>query len=401
MSDNRFPHLFSAKGLFLTTAAALCSISLTGCSTSFWKTAEAAEESAVEPNADAAAETGSDVADASEEPAANTPSEEPATQNSATAADKAEQTVAEPKPVEPVSIEPQLETLRASLRRTASYRKLRTKKARASFAREAALQIDLGLTAVDSILSAAGSELDEQREAWKGRLTLLNRGEQLKLPEFPERLDRAVAEATIQPEFQAEAEYGSGLVLVNRYFTSGKLQRTLECLQEHARSFPDGSSTARLFLTFARDCGERGKFGAGILCCRIALWQLNNHPDIGAVRNLLENLQAGRTVDPSQDKVQQLLQKEVGVLRQALPIQIDRVTTCTSITTGYHEVTYGFRVSLSPSLVKANEDKIKSSITKMARTTYQTQHLLEQGVTLHYVYSGNSGQELLRFSVSK
>ena len=99
--------------------------------------------------------------------------------------------------------------------------------------------------------------------------------------------------------------------------------------------------------------------------------------------------------------MQQLLQKEVAVLRHALPIKIDRVTTCTAITTGYHAVTYSFRVTLSPSLVKANKDKLRESITRMARTTFQTQHLLEQGVSLHYVYFDGDGQELLRFTVAK
>lgn len=400
MSENHRPHSLKIHGFLATIAAILCSVSLTGCSMSFWKTAQAAEESAVEPTTDGDATASNDADTVDESAAAASSEDQSSEQGTETAADPEEGSSAS-IPAKPVSVEAELKTVRTSLSRTASYRKLRTKKARSSFAKEATLQIDLGLAAVDAILSSPSAELDPRREAWKGRLTLLNRGEYLKLPEFEERLDSAVAEASTLPEFQAEAEYGSGLVLVNRLFKSGKLQETLEYLQTHARAFPDGASSARLFLTFARNCGEQGKFGAGILCCNLALWQLNNHPDIGAVRNLLENLQAGRTVDPSQDKVQQLLQKEVAVLRHALPIKIDRVTTCTAITTGYHAVTYSFRVTLSPSLVKANKDKLRESITRMARTTFQTQHLLEQGVSLHYVDFDGDGQELLRFTVAK
>jgi len=367
---------------------------------SFWKTAEAAEESAVEPPAET--ETPSpDSVETPEESAATAQPDDQPTAGKAPSPRQPDQRQPAARPTRQVSIESELETLRASLSRTSSYRKLRTKKARAAFTKEAALQIDLGVTAAGTILAEPDAELDERREACKGRLTLLNRGEQLKLPDFAERLDRAVAEATNQPDLQSEAEYGSGLILVNRRFKSGQITPTLESLQKHARAFPEGTSTARLFLTFARDCGEQGKFGAGILCCKLALWQLNNHPDIEAVRNLLENLQAGRTVDPSQDRVQQLLQKEIAGLRHELPIKVDKVTTCTAITTSYHAVTYCFRVSLDPSFVKANEDKIKSSITQMAQTTYQTQHLLEQGITLHYVYFDGDGVELLRFSVTK
>ena len=399
MSENHRPHLFTIQAGLPVVVAILCSVSVTGCSMSFWKTAEAAEETAVEtvPEGDAA-----DLkdADAAEGPAAAGAAENQSSKQDMKTAAESDRTSSVALSEKSVSVESQLETLRTSLSRTASYRKLRTKKTRESFVKEAELQIDIGLAAVDAIVSAPAAELSERREAWKGRFTLLNRGKYLKLPEFGNRLDKAVAEATTLPEFETEAEYGSGLVLVNRLFKSGNLQETLEQLQTHAREFPDGASSARLFLTFARNCGEQGKFGAGILCCNLALWQLNNHPDIGAVRNLLENLQAGRTVDPSQDKVQQLLEKEVSVLRHALPIRIDGVTTCTAITTDYHAVSYSLRVTLSPSFVKANEDKLRESITKMARTTFQTQHLLDQGVSLHYVYFDSDGQELLRFTVN-
>ncbi len=399
MSEKHRPQPLTARGFLPAIMAILCSVSLAGCSMSFWKVAEAAEESTIEPAADGDAAESNDAnpvdeaaaassGENSPEPVAEIPAERDTVSGTA-------------RPTKAVSVELQLETLRTSLSRTASYRNLRTRKARSSFTKEASLQIDLGLAAVDAILSAPNAELDACQEAWKGRLTLLNRGEYLKLPAFGDRLDEAVSAATALPEFREEAEYGSGLVLVNRLFKSGKLQETLEHLQTHARDFPDGASSARLFLTFARNCGEQGKFGAGILCCNLALWQLNNHPDIGAVRNLLENLQAGRTVDPSQDKVQQLLQKEVAVLRHELPIKIDKVTTCTSITTAYHAVTYSFRVTLSPSFVTANQDKIRESVTQMARTTFQTQHLLGQGVSLHYVYFDSDGQELLRFTVTK
>ncbi|MBI1310453.1 hypothetical protein GC176_04030 [bacterium] len=406
-------------------AAILCLVTLVGCSTEFWKTAQAAEASGDTSDVDSVTTDGVNAAGPQMVDAGSTQTERSAGSGEATDGEASSaKTDAAASPgsgklaASPAgsarqdssgtktsgaggSVETHLETLRTSLSRTTDYRKVRTKKVAGKYATEAALQIDRGLAAVTEILGRSDASLEARREAWKGRLTLLCRGEQLKLPGFPERLDAAVVEAASLPEFQAEAEYGSGLLLINRDFKSGKLQETLEHLQAHARTFPNGESTARLFVTYARDCGERGNFNAGILCCKLALWQLNSHPDVGAVRNLLENLEAGRTIDPSQDKVQQMLEKEVVTLRQSLPIRIDKVTTCTSITTTWHAVTYSFRLSTSADLVKANRDKLKTTVTNMARSTYQTQQLLENGIALHYVYADSDGRELLRFTVTK
>lgn len=386
----------------LSVAAILCPLALTGCSTSFWKTAKAAEASTEESSATAenAASTTTDddstpssdtlVVPAATENATSSGSEKPAPSSESTAFD-----------AKPVSVESELETLRSSLSRTANFRKNRTKKADAAYVKEATLQIDRGLAAATDIIKTSGASLESRREAWKGRFTLLSRGEQLKLAEFSDRLDAAVAEAMALPEFQVEAEYGSGLLLLNRYFRNSRLQDTLEQLQTHARKFPNGATTARLFITYARNCGERGNFNAGILCCNLALWQLNNHPDVGAIRNLQENLKAGRTVDPSLDKVQQRLEKEVAELRSVLPIRIDKVTTCTSITTSYHAIHYSFQVTAFASAVRKNRGKLEKSVTELAQTTPQTRQLLDRGVALHYSYFDRDGNTLVRFTVKK
>jgi outer membrane murein-binding lipoprotein Lpp len=403
MSDQHKTSPAAQTASLLLIAALGSPVVLAGCSMSFWKTAEAAESAIDETSTGTGStEANPDDTEATIEPIAATESAAEvaaARENPDSSGNDGRSAVPASTPL--AGLESPRETLRTCLSRTSDYRKLRTRKSAAAFAKEATFQIDLGLAAATAILTYADADLMVRREAWKGRLTLLNRGEQLKLPGFAERLDKAIEEATSQPDFQSEAEYGSGLVLLNRHFKSGSIERVLEQLQQHAHDFPEGASTVRLFLTFARDCGERGRFGSGILCCRLALWQLHDHPDIEAVRNLLENLQAGRTVDPSEDRVQQKLEEEVALLRHELPIRIDRVTTCTLITTAYHEVTYRLQVTLSPATVRAQEDKIKSAVTNMARTTYPAQELLEKGVVLRYVYIDRSGNELLRFDVSK
>ncbi len=396
------------RGLCL--ALSCCLLGLTGCSTSFWKTAKADEVDAVEEETavetqeavdpEAPSEKGKEASGSEGSDSANAASQSVEENEESAEAVAAPELDSEPDS-QGVNTETQLETLRTSLSRTASFRKNRTKKGSDAFAKEAELQIERGLEAAVRVTDNGDAALDARSEAWKGRLTLLSRGEQLKLDGFAERLDQAIDEVAAQSDFQKEAEYGSGLVLVNRFFDDGKLEATLERLEKHATAFPLGDTSARLFLTYARKLGERGKFKAAILCCNIGLWQLNNHPDVGAVRNLLSNLQVGRTVDPSQDRIQQKLEKEVSELRSALPIRIDRVTTCTSISTSYHAIHYRFRVSAPGSVVRKNRDKLKKSVTNLAKTALQTKQLLEQGVVLHYAYFDRDGEELLRFSVTK
>ncbi|MHC4877729.1 MAG: hypothetical protein ACYTGL_14630 [Planctomycetota bacterium] len=397
-------------------ALSFCLLSLTGCSAGFWKTAKADEVDAVEDAAagdteavtdsGAPSEIAEDVSSStdSESGEASSPPSGEHSESPDVVAEAEIDSRSDDRSVSvdrSVSAETLLEILRTSLSRTASFRKNRTKKGSEAFAKEAELQIERGLEAAVQVADDEDATLETRREAWKGQLTLLSRGEQLKLDGLAERLDQAIDEAAAQTEFQREAEYGSGLVLVNRLFNDGKLEVTLERLQQHASAFPLGDTSARLFLTYARKLGERGRFKAAILCCNIGLWQLNNHPDVGAVRNLLSNLQAGRTVDPSQDRIQQKLEKEVAELRSALPIRIDRVTTCTSISTSYHAIHYRFRVSASGSLVRKNQEKLKKSITNLAKTTLQTKQLLDQGVVLHYAYFDRDGEELLQFTVTK
>jgi len=89
-------------------------------------------------------------------------------------------------------------------------------------------------------------------------------------------------------------------------------------------------------------------------------------------------------------------------MNKTLPMKIDDTTNLVNTTASGKEFIYYYKVSGNRNLSQSNLDtSVKSNITLLDCTNYDTKRLLNDGVSLVYIYSDSNGKYIGKISVQK
>lgn len=272
--------------------------------------------------------------------------------------------------------------------------------------RNAALrrQIDSGLAAAKALIAASPEDFEALATAWRARLTLLYRGASAGLEEYAEQLQPTAA-AVAGTEFTEVAEYGNGLVLGVEYLDSDKpLHEVAEKLTEHARTYPDGKSSVRLFLAYAKKLARDNRPLDANSLCQAALWELHGHEELPYIHTFLKKLSEGETrkvESRKRDIIQKMIENQVAHVKTSLPLQIDELTILYEIEADYRMITYKYRVAVDLNEFRSEQRTIEEGVSRKARGAAMTRKLLDKGIRLKYMYFGKDGTPFHDFIVQK
>lgn len=248
----------------------------------------------------------------------------------------------------------------------------------------------------------AATELIEQKpddeaaiaKAWRSKLTLLYRGAIEDQDELADQLE-AASEEVAGTQFTEEAEYGDALVIGTRYLGLKKpVHEVVARLTRHSKLFPDGKSSARLFLAYARKLALNDRQPDSHAVCQAALWELHGHPEQSHIRGFIRQMKEGqvrREETRKRDIVQKLIENQVAQIRGRLPLQIDELTILYDVKAEYRMVIYKYRVALDKADYKTEQQNIQTTISRKARSSSATRKLIDKGIRLKYEYYGKDG----------
>jgi hypothetical protein len=282
----------------------------------------------------------------------------------------------------------------------------RSDRNRDAVARVAALrrQIGLGVEAASDLITQHQEVHEAVAKAWRARLTLLYRGAREELDEFAEQLDEAAVEAAAT-QYQEEAEYGSGLVFGIRQLNSDKpVHEVVAELTRHTKTFPNGKSSARLFLAYAKELVEKNQKADASSVCQAALWQLHEHPELRHIRSYIDQMEKGeirRVATQKRDIIQKMIENQVAQEKNSLPLQIDQLTILYEIEAEYRMIIYKYRVALELDEFRTEQRTIEEEVSRKARSSAITKKMLDKGIRLKYVYFGKDGKPFHDFIVQK
>ena len=277
---------------------------------------------------------------------------------------------------------------------------------RDSVARVASLrrQINLGIEAATDLINHYPDDQEAVANAWRARLTLLYRGAREELDGFAEQLDEAAAEVAASPHQEA-AEYGSGLAFGVQHLHSGKpVHEVVAELTRHTKTFPNGKSSARLFLAYAKELVEKNQKADASSVCQVALWQLHDHPELVHIRRYIDQMEKGeirRVATRKRDIVQKIIENQVAQIKNSLPLQIDELTILFEIEAEYRLVIYKYSVALDLTEFRSEQRKIEEEVSRKARSTAVSKEMLDKGIRLKYMYFGKDGTPYHNFIVQK
>ncbi|MBC8291515.1 MAG: hypothetical protein H8E37_14535 [Planctomycetes bacterium] len=282
----------------------------------------------------------------------------------------------------------------------------RTDPNRNSVKRKAALrrQIGSGVSAADELIAASPNDPEALASAWRSKLTLLYRAALENVEEFDGQLASA-AEAVTASEHTEVAEYGNGLVLGVEYLDSDKpIHEVAEKLTEHARTYPDGKSSVRLFLAYAKKLAKDNRPLDANSLCQAALWELHDHDELPYIQQFLKKLGEGETRKAEtrkRDIVQKIIENQVAHLRASLPLQIDELTILYEVEADYRMVIYKYRVAVDLNEFRQEQRTIEEGVSRTARGGAVTRKMLDKGIRLKYMYFGKDGTPFHDFIVTK
>lgn len=277
---------------------------------------------------------------------------------------------------------------------------------RDAVARVAALrrQISLGIEAATDLINHYSEDQEAVAKAWRARLTLLYRGVREELDGFAEQLEEAAAEVAAS-QYQEEAEYGSGLVFGVRHLHSGKpVHEVVAELTRHTEMFPNGKSSARLFLVYAKELVEKNQKADASSVCQVALWQLHEHPELFHIRRYIDQMEKGeirRVATRKRDIIQKIIENQVAQIKNSLPLQIDELTILYEIKAEYRLVIYKYSVALDLTEFRSEQRKIEKEVSRNARSSAVSKEMLDKGIRLKYMYFGKDGTPYHDFIVRK
>lgn len=272
--------------------------------------------------------------------------------------------------------------------------------------REAALrrQIELGVKAASDVIASYQDDKDAVAKAWRAKLTLLYRGAREGLDDFADQLEAASIDASTT-EFQEEAEFGNGLVFGIRHLHSDKpVHEVVAELTRHTKTFPNGKSSARLFLAYAKVLVEKNQKADASSVCQVALWQLHEHPELGHIRSYISRMEKGeirRVEKRKRDIVQKLIDNQVAQVKTSLPLQIDELTILYDIETEYRLIIYKYRVALDLAEFREEQRTIEEEVSRKARSSSVSKKMLDKGIRLKYMYFSKDGTLYHDFIVQK
>ena len=257
-------------------------------------------------------------------------------------------------------------------------------------------QIEAGLNAAEDLI-LRNSEPATVESAWNLKLRLLYHGARNGSGDYADQLESA-SRAVAETPFIRQAEYGHALCTGFRYFQLEiPVYEVAATLAGHARRFPHGRYSVRLFLMYARKLAEADRRDEAITVCRSALWKLHGHKEIGHVRSFLQQLEhrdfSGQTETQS-DTSQNLILQQVAESQARLPIQVDDFTVLYEIVAADQMVIYRYTVTLERDEFDAAVEDIEETVSRNAWANPTTRKMLETGIRLKYDYYSED-EELL------
>jgi|GEM_PF-2923673 hypothetical protein len=274
--------------------------------------------------------------------------------------------------------------------------------------------VDAAIEELQGLHSADDVEFEETRQAWDLKLKLEYQGTQRRWKGFTDRL-AASRDLLWGSEFTKEAEYANGLLLKLRWFGPDiPVWQAVEKLTEHAVAFPMGATPVRMFLSYATELTKRRDYTNAKSICRIALFNMKDHPDERSIEQYLGKLESPNSrnvrvtmrdnvpqIKRRKDRLQKQLERETKQMQSMVPLQIDPITRLDKVTAGWHSIQYSYTVTGATREVLKKRAAIQKRVSSQLRTTFATQLLLDDGVQFNYRYFDTKGSLLFRFSVSK
>lgn len=373
--------------------AAGLSVSLTGCGLEGWLGSSKPLEASVEE------EKAGDKAESKPKKAETRKSEPKKTEPK----EKESKPVAAPtRPARPVS--ELLDEIELALADSATTS--RTDPNRNAVKRKQALrrQIDSGVKAADELIGSSPEEKEALASAWRAKLTLLYRASIEEVEEFEDQLV-STADAVAETEFTEVAEYGNGLVLGIEYLDSDKpIHEVADKLTDHARTYPDGKSSVRLYLAYAKKLAKNDRPLDANSVCQAALWELHGHDELPFVRQFLKKLSEGETRKAEtrrRDLIQKLIENQVAHARTSLPLQIDELTILYEVESDYRMIIFKYRVAVDLTDFRSEQRTLEEEVSRKARSSSASRKMLDKDIRLKYMYYSKEGELYHDFIVTK
>jgi hypothetical protein len=175
-------------------------------------------------------------------------------------------------------------------------------------------------------------------------------------------------------------------------------------LTRHTKTFPNGKSSARLFLAYIQVLVEKNQKADASSVCQVALWQLHEHPELGHIRSYIGRMEKGevrRVEKRKRDIIQKLIDNQVAHVKTSLPLQIDELTILYDIESEYRLIICKYRVALDFDEFREEQRMIEEEVSRKARSSSVTKKMLDKGIRLKYMYFGKNGKPYHDFIVQK